>query len=104
MGPMVEKPFYPSIHCAPLMDQPKRDSRHVIADLTFPEHLSVNAYSTKNPVWGKGRPHSLPTVQEFVDKLRDMGRHTNMSTVDILRAYKNFRSKLTLLQNLGTII
>lgn len=77
-----------------LMSRPKRDSnsRRIIADLTFPSKYSVNAFILKNAVWGKSRPHTLPTVHEFVDRFKVSGRNSYMSTVDISRAYKNFRS------------
>lgn len=93
-GPMPDKPFEPWIHSAPLKSRPKRDStaRRIIADLTFPEEVSVNSYILKNAVWGRSRQHCLPTVHEFVDRLRHVGRNAYMSTVDILRAYKNLRS------------
>lgn len=94
IGPIDEKPFDPWLHAAPFMTRPKKDSqkRRVISDLTFPEQQSVNAYIIKNGVWGESRCHSLPTVAAFVDKLKEVGPAAYMSTIDISRAYKNFRS------------
>lgn len=94
LGPMSKKPFEPWLHSAPLMTRPKRDSdaRRIIADLTFPEEVSVNSYILKNAVWGQTRQHCLPTVHEFIDRLRETGRNAYMSTVDISRAYKNLHS------------
>lgn len=73
---------------------PKRNSeeRHIIADLSYPQQSSVNAYIMKNAVWGEARSHALPTVSEFVDRVKELGPGSYMSTVDISRAYKNFRS------------
>lgn len=94
VGPLAKKPFEPWLHVAPLMSRPKRDSdaRRIIFDLTFPYERSINAYIMKNAVWGETRDHSLPTVSQLVDKIKDMGSNSYMSTVDIARAYKNFRS------------
>lgn len=94
IGPSAQKPFEPWLHAAPLMSRPKKDSdaRRVIADLTFPEESSVNAYIMKNGVWGETRCHSLPTVEAFVEKLKGVGSRAHMSIIDISRAYKNFRS------------
>lgn len=94
IGPMQDKPFHPWLHSAPLMSRPKRDSeeRRVISDLTYPEERSVNAYIMKNSVWGEQRTHSLPTVNDFVSRLKESGKNSYMSTLDISRAYKNFRS------------
>lgn len=94
IGPIKEKPFFPWLHTAPIMSRPKRDSdaRRVIADLTYPEHRSINAYILKNSVWGETRAHSLPTVTTFVEEIKKMGPDSYMSVIDISRAYKNFRS------------
>lgn len=94
IGPFSDKPFTPWLHAAPFMSRPKRDSidRRIIADLSFPQELSINAFILKNAIWGQARNHSLPTVSEFVEKVKEMGPGSYMSTVDISRAYKNFKS------------
>lgn len=94
IGPFTEPPFSPWIHCAPLMSRPKNESdkRRVISDLTFPYEKSLNAYIMKNGVAGETRDHSLPTVEEFVGRLSEIGPGAYMSTIDISRAYKNFKS------------
>ena len=76
------------------MTRPKTDpnQRRVITDLTFPPHLSVNAYIMKNSAMGAVRNHSLPSISDLTAHLRRMGSSTYMSTVDIARAYKNFLS------------
>lgn len=94
LGPFNAKPFSPWLHSSPLMSRPKKDSdnRRIIADLSFPKESSVNAFIRKNAVWGQTREHSLPTVNQLVDRLKMMGPNSYMSTIDISRAYKNFRS------------
>ena len=59
--------------------------------MTFPEDSSVNAYIFKNSIMGETRDHSLPTVADFVGDLKAAGRGAYMFTVDLERAYKNFR-------------
>lgn len=85
IGPMDQKPFQPWLHCSPMMSRPKRDSsdRRVIADLSYPEEASVNAYILRNAVWGETRVHSLPTVSEFVEKVKELGSNCYMATIDI---------------------
>ena len=93
LGPFLAHPFHPWAHTSPIMSRPKSDgvSRRVITDLTFPEESSVNAYIFKNSVLGQVRDHSLPTVAEFVEVIKDMGQGSYMFTVDLERAYKNVR-------------
>ena len=93
MGPFLAQPFKPWLHVSPIMSRPKSDGikRRVITDLTFPEEKSVNAFIYKNSILGQVRDHSLPTVAEFVEDLKDVGEGAFMFTVDIERAYKNFR-------------
>lgn len=94
VGPMPSQPFQPWINTAPLMTRPKRDSesRRVIADLSFPEQASVNGYILKNAVWGRTRSHSLPSMTEFVERVKEMGKNSYLASIDISRSYKNFRS------------
>ena len=93
MGPFFGSPFTPWAHTSPLMTREKHDprKRRVITDLTYPKETSVNAYIFKNMALGDVREHSLPTVTDFVDDLRASGRGSYMFTVDVARAYKNFR-------------
>ena len=93
MGPFLASPFRPWAHVSPLMSRPKAggDKRRIISDLTFPQEKSVNAYIQKNSALGEVRDHTLPTVADFVHDLKDVGVGAYMFTVDVARAYKNFR-------------
>ena len=93
VGPFLATPFTPWAHVSPLMTRPKAEAtkRRVISDLTFPEESSVNAYIFKNSIVGQVRDHSLPTVAAFVEDIKQAGEGAFMFTVDIERAYKNFR-------------
>lgn len=94
IGPMDKPPFAPWAHCAPIMSRPKRnsDSRRIISDLTYPYESSINKYILKNGVWGEERQHSLPTIDDAIGRIRDIGPGAYMCSVDIARAYKNFKS------------
>ena len=94
MGPFTRVPFTPWAHVSPLMSRPKSDpaKRRVSTDLTFPQDRSVNAYIMKNSALGIVRDHTLPTVADIVSLLQHHGPGSVMFTVDIARAYRNFRS------------
>lgn len=94
IGPLSQPPFKEWCHVSPLMSREKRgsDDRRVIIDMTYPAETSVNSYIFKNTVMGAPRDHALPTVESFVAELKKMGRGAYMSSTDVSRAYKNFRS------------
>ena len=93
-GPYRAPPFKPWYHVSPLMTREKADptKRRVIADMSFPAKSSINAYIVKNTALGDTRRHTLPTVDMFTQELRRVGAGAYMFTMDISRAYKNFRS------------
>ena len=95
VGPFLAVPFSPWAHVSPLMSRPKSDGvkHRIISDLTFPPESSVNAYIQKNSTSALGEvgEHTLPTVADFVEDLRDVGVGAYMFTLDVARAYKNFR-------------
>ena len=67
------------------------DERRIITDLSYGDHLSINGYIKKNTSLGVTSEHFLPTVTFFVSLLRQYGPDSIMFSVDIQRAYKNFR-------------
>ena len=75
------------------MTREKHDptKRRIITDLTYPTETSINAYIFKNAALGDIREHSLPTVADFVQDLREVGIGASMFTVDVAIDYKNFR-------------
>ena len=94
VGPFDSPPFIPWCHVSPLMTRPKSDSndRRIIVDLSYPDG-GVNAYIPKHEINGITAAHSLPTVREAVDLVREMGILTaHLASVDISRAYRNFRT------------
>ena len=93
-GPYSTPPFAPWFHISPLMTREKADpaKRRVIADMSFPQESSINAFIIKNTAMGDTRYHTLPTVDTFTKELRSIGEGAHMFTMDISRAYKNFRT------------
>ena len=94
IGPFDKKPFDTWCHISPLMTRPKADpaKRRVITDLTFPRASSVNAYIRKNTVMGLSNTHTLPSVDAVVQRVIEIGPGAPMFTIDVSRAYKNFKS------------
>lgn len=94
IGPMEAPPFMEWCHVSPLMSREKRgtDDRHVIIDMTYPPATSINSYIFKNTVMGTPRDHALPNVDSFIAELVKMSPGAYMSSTDVSRAYKNFRS------------
>lgn len=91
---MPDLPFKQWTHVSPLMSRAKKgsDTRRVITDMTFPKEKSVNSFLMKNTVNGVKRNHILPTVEGFVNELTNMGKGSFMSSTDVSRANKNFKS------------
>ena len=81
-------------HISPMMTRPKSDpeKRRIITDLSYPQEGSVNAYIKKNCSMGRNQDHSLPTVQAVVEEVKRVGTAATLFTLDIHRAYKNFRA------------
>ena len=94
VGPFPDPPFKPWCNISPIMTRPKQDTteRRVIVDLSFPDG-GVNKYIHKNVVDGEIVSHTLPTVKNAIDIIRDVGVHKAfLSCIDISRAYRNFRT------------
>ena len=92
IGPLTSPMFQQWQHISPMMTRPKSDpeKRCIITDLSFTKNQSVNI--KKNCVGGEDRTHSLPTVQHAVDIIKALGPGVTLLTIDINRAYKNFRA------------
>lgn len=91
LGPFDCLPFAWA-NVAPIMTRPKSDpgKRRVIVDYSFPEG-GVNAYIGKNKVFGHDIIHRLPTVSAVLDKIKANDFRVLMASVDLERAYRNFR-------------
>lgn len=91
LGPYKELPFqWASV--APMMTRPKSDpnKRRIIVDFSFPDG-GINQHIDKNCVFGSFLEHRLPTVNHVVEIIRENNFDITMSTIDLERAYRNFR-------------
>ena len=94
IGPFDNPPFTPWCHVSPLMSRPKSDSheRRIIVDLSFPDG-GVNKHIPSNEIDGEPVAHNLPTIQQALLLLQEIDiTEAYMATIDISRAYRNFRS------------
>ena len=94
VGPFEDPPFTPWCKVSPLMTRPKNEvtERRVIVDLSFPDG-GVNKYIPKNIIDGEKVEHKLPTVQQAVNTVIDIGMdRAVLASIDISRAYRNFRT------------
>ena len=94
LGPFKEPPFE-WVHYSPMMTRPKPGSdgeRRVIVDLSFPPGEDINSCITKNIYNGKMFSHTLPTVDDLVNIIRALDYQVYIYSIDIARAYQNFRS------------
>ena len=93
LGPMDASPFTWQ-HLSPLMTRPKSggNARRVIVDLSYPDNDNVNSKISKNMVYGTYFIHNLPTIDDLVSMARPWDHSTYAFSVDIARAYRNFRS------------
>ena len=94
IGPHRDPVFQEWSHVSPMMIRPKSDptKRQIITDLSYPHGNSVNAYIKKDCSMGNNHEHSLPTVQAVVEEIKRVGPGVTLFTIDIHRAYKNFRA------------
>ena len=94
IGPFTDPMFVQWSHTSPMMTRPKSDptKRRIITDLSYPPHNSINAYIKKNCSMGRNQDHSLPTVHAVVEEVKRHGEGVTLFTMDVHRAYKNFRA------------
>lgn len=92
--PYNTPPFAPWLNVSPHMSRPKSQShkRRIIVDLSYPPGLNVNDFVYKNVLFGVPRAHTLPTVPQAVDVIRDNNFDVMIATLDIERAYRNIPS------------
>lgn len=91
-GPFDSPPFIPWVRTSPLMTRPKSDisRRRVIVDLSYPHGLGVNQFVIKNNYYGSFISHSLPRIDDVVQRVNENNYDVMLATIDIKRAYRNF--------------
>ena len=93
LGPFSAPPFKPWFQVSPVMTAPKRDtlSRRIILDLSYPHGASVNSGITKNVMDGEFRPYTLPSIEDLVTKVTQLGTTAFLWKADMARAYHQLR-------------
>ena len=90
-GPFDSSPFF-NPHFSPLNSVPKKDSmeRHMILDLSFPAGSSNNDGIHKDIYLGKLQKLKLPSVDQLVVHIVQLGRGCKIFKIDLSRCYKQF--------------
>jgi hypothetical protein len=93
VGPFEKQPFVQWCHSSPLMTREKKgsDARRIITDMSWPIGHSVNAFIPKDSYQGQPTKTTLPTLQTILQKVRQFGKNSYMSGIDISRAYSQLR-------------
>ena len=93
VGPFETPPFTQWTHTNPLITREKRgsESHRVITDMSWPLGHSVNAAIPKDSYQGQPAKTTLPTLDYILQKVRQYGSNTYMSSIDISRAYAQLR-------------
>ena len=84
-GPFTSPPFTPWCKISPMMTRPKAEEgkRRVIVDLSFP-HGGVNAYVHPHLYNGQEALHTLPTITDLLQMVREADdADTQLAVIDI---------------------
>ena len=92
-GPYDSKPFGDITHTSPFITHTKQDSdkRRVIIDLSWPVGASVNHFTDSNLYMGTAFKLTYPSVDNFTDRLRRLGKGALMFKIDLSRAFRQLK-------------
>ena len=92
-GPFLQKPFGEDTHISPFItrNKPGSSKRRVIIDLSWPQEASVNHFTKSNEYMGTAFKLAYPTVDNFVERLRYLGRGCHMMKIDLSRAFRQLK-------------
>ena len=92
-GPYVEPPFGQATHISLFITREKNNSanRRVIVDLSWPVQASVNDFTPKTEYLGTVFRIQLPTVDDFVERLIEIGQGAKMFKIDLSRAFRQMK-------------
>ena len=92
LGPFSHCPIT-DCHFSPLLTREKSNStnRHVMVDLSWPKHFSVNAGIDKNSYLGTDFILSFPTIDDITDAVKKVGRGAHIYKIDVSRAFRHVR-------------
>lgn len=94
LGPFNSSPFIEWVHTSPIMTREKADSnkRRIIVDLSYPPDQNVNIGVLRNTIFGTEQHHTLSTIDNVVSAIQSCDFKCTLATIDIQRAYRNFRT------------
>lgn len=94
LGPFHHDPFEPWVRYSPIMTRPKKDSdqRRVILDLSYPKGRAVNDGIAVENHFGQDISYTLPTIEDFAQRLISQGPSAFMWKADLSRAYRQLRA------------
>jgi len=93
LGPLPTPLFEPWTQINPLMARPKKDTEdmRIIVDLSWPEGGSVNDGIDSDEYLGTRYKLAMPSVDQAVDRLRQLGKGAFLHKRDLSRAYRQLR-------------
>ena len=88
--PFTSLPF--EVHYSPMLTRPKPDdTRHVIVNLSYPYHASVNDNISADCYDDIEYKLKYPSVDNIVDAIKALDSNALLSKIDISRAFRNLR-------------
>ena len=92
LGPFDSPPIK-NLHVSPLLTREKSNSsnRRVIMDLSFPKGHAVNSNVNNTNYLGTEFVLTLPTIDNIVDNILDIGPGALLYKVDIARAFRQLK-------------
>ena len=92
-GPFKKPPFGQYTHVSPFITREKQGStkRRVIVDLSWPREGSVNYYTPGSEYLGTACRLQYPTVDDFTERLIELGQGALMHKVDLSRAFRQLK-------------
>ena len=91
LGPLDQPPS-DHFHCSPLLTRPKdKIDRRIILNLSYPQGKSVNDFVDKESFDGSKFALKLPTIDDIVSEIENLGNEALLAKIDVARAFRNLR-------------
>ena len=91
LGPLSHPPS-DHFHCSPLLTRPKDiTDRRIILNLSYPHGKSVNDFVDRDSFNGSKFILKLPTIDDIVSELNELGNGALLAKIDVARAFRNLR-------------
>ena len=89
---LLDHPPTDHFHCYPLLSRPKDGSdRRIILNLSYPQGKSVNDHVDRDLIDGSKFALKLPTIDNIVAAIEEVGEGALMAKIDVARAFRNLR-------------